>query len=163
QKSPEYAESGKSGLFYAQSWALAHYLMLGAEGKRQPQLVRFIALLSNGQPVEESFRKAFQVDYATMEKELREYLGSYMFRAALYSLPEEISFTEGMRISPLSEAEVEFHLGELLLSSRRYNEAEPRLQRSVQKDAKCAECQIALGVLVFRRRDYVEAERHFRA
>jgi tetratricopeptide (TPR) repeat protein len=161
QKSPEYNESGRSGLFYAQSWALAHYLMLGNDGRRQPQFIRFIDLLGSGQPIEESFRRAFQVDYPAMEKELQDYIASYMFPAAVYSLPEQLSVTKEMRISPLSEAEVEYHLGELLLSARRYSEAEPRLQRSVQKDAKCAGCQLALGALIYRRRDYARAEQYF--
>jgi tetratricopeptide (TPR) repeat protein len=163
QKSPEYAESGRSGLFYAQSWALTHYLMLGADGKRQPQFVRFLALLGAGRPFEESFRQAFQTDYAGMEKELREYIASYMFPAALYTLPEQVGGAKDVKVSPLSDAEVEFHLGDLLLSAKRFSEAEPRLQRAVQKDANCAECQVALGALIFRRRDYPEAARRLRA
>jgi tetratricopeptide (TPR) repeat protein len=112
--------------------------------------------------VEESFREAFQVDYMAMEKELRDYITSYMFPAAVYSLPEQLSGAREMRFSPLSEAEVEYHLGELLMSARRYGEAEPRLQRSVQKDAKCAGCQLALGALIYRRRDYAKAEPYFK-
>lgn len=159
-KSPEYNEANKAGLFYAQSWALAHYLMLGNNGKRQPQFARFISLLGNGQPTEASFRQAFQADYKTIEKELQDYIASYMFPATVYEFPEQISFTKGMRSATLSDAEVEFHLGELLLNSRRYIEAEPRLQKSVEKDANCAECQIVLGALRFRQHRYAEAKKH---
>ncbi|MGH9765998.1 MAG: tetratricopeptide repeat protein, partial [Blastocatellia bacterium] len=162
-KSPEYTEANKAGLFYAQSWALAHYLMVGNNGKRQPQFTRFIGSLGNGQPVEESFRQAFQADYKTIEKELQDYIASYMFPATVYEFPEQISFTKGVRSAALSEAEVESHLGELLLSSRRYSEAEPRLQKSVEKDANCAECQITLGTLRFRQRRYDEAKKHLQA
>ena len=34
-RSPHYNEQDKSGIFYGQSWALVHYLMLGADGARQ--------------------------------------------------------------------------------------------------------------------------------
>ena len=162
-KSPEYNEANKAGLFYAQSWALVHYLMLGSNGKRKPQFTRFISLISNGQPTEESFRQAFQADYKTIEKELQGYIASYMFPASVYDFPEQINFTKGMRSAALSDAEAEFHLGELLLSARRYSEAEPRLQKAVEKDANCAECQIALGALRFRQHRYAEAKQHLQA
>ena len=36
--SPEYNERQKKGLFYAESWALVHYLMTGDNGKHLPEL-----------------------------------------------------------------------------------------------------------------------------
>jgi lipoprotein NlpI len=162
-KSPEYNESGKTGLFYAQSWALVHYLMLGNDGKRQPQLARFMSLLGNSRPIEENFRQAFQTDYKTIERELQDYIASFMFPAVVYQFREQINFSKEMQSVVLSEAEVEFHLGELLLNARRYNEAEPRLHRSVEKDARCAECQIALGALRYRQHRYAEAKQHLQA
>lgn len=162
-KSPEYSQENKAGLFYAQSWALAHYLMLGNDGKRQPQFARFISLIGEGKPVEESFRRAFQADYKTIGKELQDYIASYMFPATLYSPPEQVGFTKDARSAVLSEAEAESFLGELLLNSGRYDEAEPRLQKAVEKDANCAECRIALGSLRFRQRRYAEAKQHLQA
>ncbi|MCI0391465.1 MAG: tetratricopeptide repeat protein [Acidobacteria bacterium] len=159
-RAPEYNEAKKAGLFYAQSWALAHYLMLGNNGKRRPQFTRFINLLGKGQPVEESFRLAFQADYETIEKELQDYIASYMFPATVYEFPEGLSFTKGTRGVALSREEVEFHLGDLLLNFGRFSEAEPRLQKAVENDAKCGECRIALGALRFRQRRYAEAKKH---
>ncbi|HKQ75970.1 MAG TPA: tetratricopeptide repeat protein [Blastocatellia bacterium] len=161
--SPEYNEAKKAGLFYAQSWALAHYLMLGNNGKRQPQFTRFINSLGKGQPVEESFRQAFQADYQTIEKELQDYIASYMFPATIYDFPEGLSFTKGIRSVALSREEAEFHLGDLLFNFGRFSEAEPRLQKAAEKDANCAECQIALGALRFRQRRYPEAKKYLQA
>ena len=61
--SPYYNETEKQGIFYAESWALTHYLMLGAEGKRRSQFVQFLMSLGKGDPVEDSFAEAFQTDY----------------------------------------------------------------------------------------------------
>ena len=162
-RSPEYNEAKKAGLFYAQSWALVHYLMLGADGKRQPQFARFIDLLGKRQPVEESFRLAFQADYKTIEKELQVYIASHMFPATVYEFPEGLNFTKGMRSVALSREEFEFQLGDLLLNFGRYSEAEPRLRKAAEKDSNCAERQIALGVLRFRQRRYAEAKKHLQA
>jgi len=65
--SPHYNEKEKQGVFYAESWALVHYLMLGDNGKRNQQFMRYLGLLHSGIPVEESFRQAFQADFATIE------------------------------------------------------------------------------------------------
>ena len=162
-KSPEYNEAKKAGLFYAQSWALAHYLMLGNEGKRRPQFIRFIKSLGDGQPVEEAFRQSFQADYKTIEKELQDYIASYMFPATVYEFPEQLNYTKGIRSAPLSSDEVEFHLGELLMNFGRFSEAEPRLQRAAEKDTNCAECQIALGILRFRQRRFSDAKKYIQA
>src|SRR5439155_2075775 len=67
--SPYYNEAEKQGIFYAESWALTHYLMLGAEGKRRSEFVQFLTLLGKGDPVEDSFAEAFQTDYVTLEDE----------------------------------------------------------------------------------------------
>src|SRR3989442_325921 len=43
--SPEYNEESKQGMFYAESWAMVHYLMLGAEGKRRNQFAQLLTSL----------------------------------------------------------------------------------------------------------------------
>ena len=48
RSSPYYNEREKSGMFYAESWALIHYLTHGQAGQRQPQLARFLELLASG-------------------------------------------------------------------------------------------------------------------
>src|SRR4030095_6590247 len=48
-------EDSAQGVFHAESWALAHYLMLGGNQKRRPQFVKFIELRSQGTPVDDSF------------------------------------------------------------------------------------------------------------
>jgi hypothetical protein len=73
--SPEYNERERKGVFYAQSWALVHYLLLGNESKRQPQLLRFVNALAAGAPIDDSFKQIFQTEYATLEKELKDYIG----------------------------------------------------------------------------------------
>ena len=70
QNSPEYNEKTKQGLFYAESWAFVHYLILGAEGKRRMQFVQFLTAVARGEPFEDSFAEAFQTDYDTIETKI---------------------------------------------------------------------------------------------
>jgi hypothetical protein len=48
EQSPEYNEESKQGMFYAESWAMVHYLVLGAEGKRRSQFVQLLTSLAKG-------------------------------------------------------------------------------------------------------------------
>jgi hypothetical protein len=49
--------------------------LLGNESKRQPQLLRFVNALAAGAPIDDSFKQIFQTEYATLEKELKDYIG----------------------------------------------------------------------------------------
>jgi hypothetical protein len=78
--SPEYNEGSKRGIFYAESWALVHYLILGNGGQRLPQLGKFIELLNANVAVDEAARQAFQTDLDTLQKEFKKYIEGHTFR-----------------------------------------------------------------------------------
>ncbi|HKO62147.1 MAG TPA: tetratricopeptide repeat protein [Pyrinomonadaceae bacterium] len=130
QSSPYYNERDKSNMFYAQSWALIHYLTHGRSGERQPQLARFLELLAARRPVAESFDEAFDTDYVTLEKELKEYVNQDRFRAKVVNFDEPESGTDS-KISALSEAQVLTYLGDLLIHTNRFSEAEDHLKRAL--------------------------------
>ena len=67
------------GIFYAQAWALMHYLVIGNKGQRAPQMGRFFEMVTRGTPVERAFAEAFQTDFAGMEKELKKYVEANTF------------------------------------------------------------------------------------
>jgi lipoprotein NlpI len=158
-KSPEYNETSRAGVFYAESWALVHYLMVGNQGKRRGQFQQFIDLLNSTLPVEESFRQAFQTDYRTIEEGLRDYISKFMFPAEVYTFADQLNYTKEVKLSSLTEPEVKLHLGDFLMSSRRLDEAESHLQSAVELNAKCAQCQIGLGMLRFHQQRFAEARK----
>src|SRR5262245_46883319 len=75
-----YNEGDRRGLFYAESWALVHYLTLGNHA-RDGQLVRYVTLLASGTPQAAAFQQAFQTDPRTLEREVREYVRLFAFPA----------------------------------------------------------------------------------
>jgi hypothetical protein len=92
RKSPYYNEEHKQGVFYAQSWALMHYLMSGKDGQRQRQLAKFVDLLVANTPSDLAFEKSFPVTFETMETELLNYIqrnryptvsGSYLITSSV--------------------------------------------------------------------------------
>ena len=158
-KSPHYNETGKVGIFYAESWALIHYLMLSNEGKRQKQLTNFIGGLNTGISLEENFRQSFQADYKTIERELRSYVGKFSFPALVVTFPKQLEFAKETLKEVMPEAEVQFYLGDLLLRGRRFDEAETYLKRSLELDPTFSISQISLGILRMDQKRLPEAKK----
>jgi Protein of unknown function (DUF1570) len=90
--SPIYNERNKQGVFYAQAWALVHYLLLGNDGKRAPQFKEFLNLLASNMPVESAFKQAFQTDFRTLEKELKQYIGRRTYPVSVTTFNEKLAF-----------------------------------------------------------------------
>ena len=119
----EYKDPDQTGLFFAESWALVHYLMQGNES-RTPQLGRYLALVRAGRPQDEAFREAFGTDYATLYGELHGYIRNNKrflynrFQFADLNPPSEAS------TRPMSYEDAVLRLGDLLARTRRFAEAE---------------------------------------
>jgi tetratricopeptide (TPR) repeat protein len=159
QNSPEYNEDSKQGLFYAESWAFVHYLMLGAEGKRRTQFVQFLTALGRGEPFEDSFGEAFQTDYGTLEDEVRDYVRKRtswpsMKIASRQDLQIDV---RSINTTTLSEAESEFYLGDLLLHLNRPADAEPHLTAALAKTPSLSQAQTSLAMLRVRQKKYDDA------
>lgn len=146
-RSKDYNEGLRQGSFYAQSWALVHYLMIG-EPKRTPQLAKFLDLLVAGKETESAFKEAFAGDYATLQKELQVYVRRNTMPGLSYSL-EELQVTAPPKPEPMSYSETLYQLGDLLLhtSTRNFADAEELLQAAVAADARNAAALADLAYL----------------
>lgn len=82
--SPVYNEGTRSGVFYAQSWVLVHYLM--TDDGRRVKLRRFLGLLDGGKPVDDAFVEAFGVSFSEFERALRSYIRGTSFQYHSYTL-----------------------------------------------------------------------------
>ena len=162
RKSPHYNESNKAGAFYAESWALVHYLMIGNE-KRHPQLLEFIDLVNSGIAPEESFKKAFQADFETIENELRAYVNKFTFPVLNGTFHSQLSFDKEMQSAALSEAEVQYYEGDLLLNLRQIPEAQALLEKSLALDGRYSRSLVSLGILRLIEKRSAEAGKLFQS
>lgn len=157
-RSPLYNESDKSSLFYAESWALVHYLLLNPQ--RQPQLNRFLNLLLTGQSPDKAFPVAFGADYSVIEKELKEYVKHDTYPSQIATFEQKLEFDLEMQSTPLSEAEGEFYLGDLLNHTSQLDQAEKHLQKAIALDPSLAIAYASLGMLEMHRGKFEEAKRY---
>ncbi|HEX7879125.1 MAG TPA: DUF1570 domain-containing protein, partial [Candidatus Eisenbacteria bacterium] len=71
--SPHYNEGSKAGTFYAQSYALVHYLLVGRPGMT-PSWRPYVEALDRGQDQAKAFEEAFALDQRGLNEELAAYV-----------------------------------------------------------------------------------------
>ncbi|HEY0545096.1 MAG TPA: tetratricopeptide repeat protein [Pyrinomonadaceae bacterium] len=155
--SADYNEGDGRKLFYAESWALAHYLLQQDERGGLERFKKFVGLLAEGASVRDGMKQAFQSDLALIEKELKAYVRHQPLPTSETSFDAPLEFDEETRSSQIAEAEAQAYLGDLLLHINRTDEAERCLQKSLALNPQLAMAQTTLGMLRVKQQKTDEA------
>jgi len=147
-KSPHYNERNKQSIFYAESWALMHYLIIGKTGRAE-QLGAFLDKIRANVPMEQAFQDAFQMSFEAMEKELRDYVHKDRYNVLNGHFERKLETDTDMISAPVSEAEAQAYLGDLLLHSNR-KDSETYLQKALTLDPNSALANAAMGMAKLR-------------
>lgn len=142
-------------IFYAQSWALIHYL---SQTGKSESLDKFILATAANKPQEQAFRESFGIGYADMEKELRKYIGQRSFKYHALTFKNKLNFDTEMTASPLTEADSNTYLGDLLYHTHRPDDAEPFLRTALTLDPNSSFANTTLGMVKVRQRKYDEGK-----
>ncbi len=160
--SPHYNEQEKSGIFYGQSWALVHYLLLGgsASNSRQDQFKRFLQQVSRGEAPAKALEDSFNVTLAALENEFRAYVrrGEFPSMRIASVDPEAYAAYTAMQRSSLTDAEANYYLGDLLFHINRQTDAERYFKQSIALDPNLLPAHASLGLLYVYQRRYAEAK-----
>ncbi|HZS47947.1 MAG TPA: tetratricopeptide repeat protein [Blastocatellia bacterium] len=157
--SDEYNEGNKQTIFYAESWALVHYLIMGNGGKRQPQLHQFIQLINSGKSSDEAYRESFDISYEGLQQELQHYIQNSSYHYVTLTLDDKLDFDKETQSIPISDAEAEYQLGKVLSLQLR-SDAEQHLRNAIAADPNHAEAQAVLGKLLMWQGKVDEAKEH---
>jgi len=134
--SPYYNEQNKMSEFYAESWALVHYFMMGDNGSHRQMLVTYLSALDRGATQEQASAQAFG-DLHRLESTLQQYAQSdrfYRLEAAAPPKPSEAD----LQVRPLSDAEVDAEKGGFEVMRRANQQADSLLQEAVRLDPNLA-------------------------
>jgi len=150
--SPYYNEQNKISVFYAESWALTHYLMVGDKAAHRATLQAYINAMTKGATEEQAAAQAFG-----KLQQLQAALFAYIGNAAFYYIkappPPEIPAGD-LQVHELSEAEVDAYRGGFAAVRGRTQDAIPMLEEAVKLDPK-----LALGYQYLGFAEYEDHER----
>jgi tetratricopeptide (TPR) repeat protein len=158
--SPEYQEGARRGTFYAQSWALAHYLMNHPERKR---LNKLLAELQQGASADDAFKTAYALDLVALEKEIETgYTKELGLRYVEWQLDSDVKAGKTVT-EPVRRADVLFHLGDLLAHNHpiQFEAAEKYLRAALASDSTRAAAHADLGLIRHEQERYSEAKSFF--
>jgi tetratricopeptide (TPR) repeat protein len=162
--SPLYNERNKASVFYAESWALMHYLLLGDNGAYAKPVARFAALLTARMAPDKACQQAFGLTLAELEKRVRAYLNPAtplpMIRV---TFSDRIAKVGALPVTPVPDAEAHAALGELLIRLGRPDEARAQLEAALALDGSCAPAHESMGRLLAAASQFAQARDHLAA
>jgi tetratricopeptide (TPR) repeat protein len=156
-----YLSEDRSALFYAQSWLLAHYLVLGRAGGREA-LRDYLSAIMQGAEAVAAFRRAFGEEPASLMPRLRAYLDAPALPVARVPVPADGDVDAAALTAP-SPGEVDGLLADLLLHQDRPREARGHLERSRAADPGSAAAREGLAAVALRQARWDEARALLRA
>jgi tetratricopeptide (TPR) repeat protein len=123
-QSPLYNEGTRRTMFYAQSWALVHYLLAG-QPSRAGLVTEYIKAVEGGTAADAAWRRIFGSEQ--IEEGLKRYIVLERFNQASETLTERIS-TAAVVGHPLSDSDADAFLCEFLIAQKRFDEAAARVE-----------------------------------
>ena len=161
RSSAEYNELRYSGIFYAESWLLTHYLMLGDNPAHKAHFAELTLLLRQGQSPEQAFTNAFHTTLPAMQDELGRYRARDKFTPLQLTLSATLERRRTFATRKLTPTEVCYHLGDELLHIGRLDAAEGYFRQAEKLAPDSPLPYEGLGFLASRRGQPGEAVRCF--
>ena len=160
QSSPHYNEANRASVFYAESWALVHYLMLDPEARQRQLLKNFLAAWDEDGNQIEAARKAFG-HLKEFEKVIDGYSRQTMFHAALYKNGQQAA-DKTYSVRSLSPAEVLALRGDCAAHRNQLPQAQPLIEQALQAEPNLAIGHEAMGYYLYRKEDLSGADKEMK-
>lgn len=147
--------------YYAESWALAHYMLFGGATGSNGFFKRFVAEWQRSGDQDKAFFAAFGKDVTAVEKDLWNYLKDGKFR--VYRIPMQRGAVEASLVTaPAEPGEVDLALGTAMLATRGGDLAKPYLLRAKEARPEDPRPWAILGLVAAKEDNLTEAAESFR-
>ena len=157
ETSPYYNETNPASVFYAESWATVHYLLLDPEARRADLFTKYLAAWDAGADSVAAGRSALG-DLNMLEVAVKKYVGQANWRPGV-ALPGLAASGETLwKARTMAPAEVLALRGDYFTHRRMVNEARPLLEEAVKSGPEIAATHEALGFYYFRDGEFAEAQ-----
>jgi tetratricopeptide (TPR) repeat protein len=118
--SPDYHEASRAGIFYAESWALAHMLYLSPE--YAPNFGKFVTALNRGATSAEACQAAFGRSSEQVFQDLKIYLDRRKIYGRVFDAGT-VGVAAAPTVSPVSKFDERLMLADLWVSTNRVDNA----------------------------------------
>ncbi|MFN8010608.1 MAG: DUF1570 domain-containing protein [Holophagaceae bacterium] len=151
QRSPEYREGDKTGMFYAEAWALTHYLLMEEAPVKAGLFTRYLEAQSEEPDPVAAARRAWG-NLEAFQAAFFAYLRQPRFR--YWNLPLALQLpAASFPVRPLGEAEGLVVRAEFLRDRARLEASEARLREALALDPKLPAAHVALAMVCLDRGD----------
>ena len=159
QNSPYYHEENKGSIFYAESWALTHYLIIKDQQDNTQRLTDYAQLVSNKVDSVTAATRAFG-DLRSLEKNLDKYVSQASFH--YFQMPGSTEVDDSaFKVQPLTLTQADAVRADFLAYNQRVKDARALLDRVLQADPNNVAAHETLGFLAFREGKSEEAEKYY--
>lgn len=156
--SPLYNEGTKASVFYAQSWALVHYLLINDRVNGTDRSGALLRALADGASFSEACLKALGQSPAELEKALRQYVRRDAFTSVTLTLTGRIDRLESLPAPLVEPGVAHAAVGALLLQMDRRDEAREQLAAAMASAPASALALSSMGQLLMREGRHEEAK-----
>jgi len=154
--SPYYNEKNPASVFYAESWAVVHYLLLDPEARREQLLKKYLLNWNLSGDRVSAGREAFG-DLGKFGERVKRYVHDANWREGVV-LPGPANSAEAFHVRTLAPAEVLALRGDFFVRRKRMDAAGPLLEEGVALGPEIAATHEALGFYDFREGDFAAAD-----
>src|SRR2546426_3082147 len=146
-------------LFYAESWALVHYLIFGPGMEQGKRLNRFYNQLQQGEDQKKAFEDAVG-NLKETERNLDQYVNQFLFNTWRITNASHIN-EKAFAVRTLTVAETEAEIGGFRLWAHDLADARGLIEQSLKDDPKLAVAHENMGFLDFADGKDVDAAHEF--
>ena len=157
--SPYYHDEQKGSVFYAESWALTHYIEVTDKQKNTNRLHDYAALLLKGEDPVTAAQHAFG-DLNQLQHSLQDYIQQGNFSAFRVNSAVTVD-AASFQLRPVSTPEADAVRADVLVYNQRTKDAEALLETSLRDDPNNALAHETMGFLKFRERDIPAAKKWY--
>ena len=112
--SPYYNDRDKQSMFYAQSWALVHFLFFREPYDGARRLAEFLSQLRSDVPPETAYRQVFGAELSELDRQLSAYIRGGAIPGREFTLAEPLSRWDKEPVVEMEETEARLLLGDLV-------------------------------------------------
>jgi tetratricopeptide (TPR) repeat protein len=159
RNSPYYHEENKASMFYAESWALTHYLEFKDRREHTSRLEQYVSLVSNKVDPVTAAVTAFG-DLKSLEKNLNDYIAQPTFPYVTSpgsAIVDESSF----KLETLSSTQADAVRADFLAYCRRVKDSRALLERILRQDPNNTAACETLGYLAYHEGNMEAAAKYY--